>query len=187
MKKTISLAILLALTLVACSVSTEVPPTVVPPTQAPQHNTSILQSLPNAEYPIEIASTGKAQLKDGVFEEQVATGSATKTTVRLGKEQAFGDINGDGAEDIVTTLVADPGGSGTFTYLALVINDKGIAKPLATVLLGDRIIVKSLTIQSDSVVVIMLDRKADEPMSAEPTVEVTRTIKLQDGKLIEVK
>jgi len=198
MKKTISLAILLALNLVACSISTEVPPTVVPPaeiqptvapppTQAPQHYTSILQSLPNAEYPIEIVSTGKAQLKDGAFEEPAAPGSAIKTRVWLGEEHAFGDVNGDGTEDIATTLVADPGGSGTFTYLALVINDKGAAKPLATILLGDRIIVKSLTIQSESVVVIMLDRKSDEPMSAEPKVEVTRTFKLQDDKLIELK
>lgn len=160
---------------------------VTSPTQAPQKSASILQALPNAEYPIEFTSTGKAQLKDGVFEESVAPGSATKTKIRLGKEQAFGDANGDGAEDAAVTLVVDPGGSGTFTYLALVINEKGAAKPLATVLLGDRITVKSLAIQSGSVVVTMLTRKPDEPMSAEPKVEVTRTFKLQGDKLVEAK
>jgi hypothetical protein len=77
-----------------------------------------LRALPNAEYPVDNTSTGKAQLKDGVFEEPVAPGSVTKTRIRLGKDQSFGDVNGDGAEDAAVTLVIDPGGSGTFTYIA---------------------------------------------------------------------
>ncbi len=196
MKKNISLTILLVFLISACGLAeiqptfvplTAVPPTVEPPTQAPQQSLSILQSLPNAEYPIEITSTGKAQLKDGIFEEPSAPGSIAKTTVQLGNEQAFGDINGDGTEDIATTLVADPDGSGTFIYLALIINYNGTAKPLDAVLLGDRIIVKSIMIQSESVVVTMLNRKSYESMSAKPTVEGTRTFKLQSDKLIEMK
>ncbi len=85
------------------------------------------------------------------------------------------------------TLVVDPGGSGTFTYLALVLNQAGKAVPLTAVLLGDRIIVKSMAIQPGNIVVTMLTRKPDEPMSAEPTVEVTRDFKIQDDKLVEVK
>jgi len=157
------------------------------PTQVPQTSASIRQALPNAAYPIEVTSTGKAQLKDGDFEESVAPGSATKTKIRLGKEQVFGDVNADGTEDAVVTLVVDPGGSGTFTYLVLVLNERGTTKPLAAVLLGDRIILKSMAIQSGSVTVTMLSRKPDEPMSAAPKVEVTRTFKLQGDKLIEAK
>jgi heat shock protein HslJ len=37
---------------------------VTSPTQSPQEGASILQALPNAEYPIEFTSTGKAQLKE---------------------------------------------------------------------------------------------------------------------------
>lgn len=170
-----------------CMVSACAGTAVTSPTQISQKSASILQALPNAEYPIEFTRTGKAQLKDGVFEESIAPGSATKTQIRLGKEEALGDVNGDGAEDAAVTLVVDPGGSGTFTYLALVINEQGTAKPLETVLLGDRIIVRSLAIQSGSVVVTMLTRKPDEPMSAEPKVEVTRTFKLQGDKLVEAK
>ena len=126
-------------------------------------------------------------MKDGVFEEPAAPGSATKIKVQLGKDPAFGDLNGDGVEDAIVTLVVEPGGSGTFTYLAPVINDHGTPKPGAAVLLGDRIIVKSVSIQNGEVVVTMLTRKPDEPMSAEPTVEVTRTFKLQGDQLVEVK
>lgn len=160
---------------------------VTSPTPAPLESASIRAALPNAEYPIQVASTGKAQLKDGAFEEPIAPGSASKTKVQLGKEQAFGDVNGDGTEDAAVTLVVDSGGSGTFTYLTLVINEKGTAKPLAAVLLGDRIVVKSLAIQPGSVVATMLTRKPGEPMSAEPSVQVTRTFKLQGDKLVETK
>jgi len=160
---------------------------VTSPTHAPQKCASILRALPNAEYPVDNTSTGKAQLKEGVFEESVAPGSATKTKIRLGKEQSFGDVNGDGAEDAAVTLVVDPGGSGTFTYLALVINEKGTAKPVSSILLGDRIIVKSLAIQAGNVVVTILTRKPNESMSMEPKFEVTRKFKLQSDKLVEVK
>lgn len=161
--------------------------TPISPTQAPQSSPSILEALANAEYPIEGTSTGKAQLKDGVFEESVAPDSATKTKIKLGDVQAVGDVNGDGLEDALVTLVVDPGGSGTFTYLALVMNEDGRAKPLGTVLLGDRIIVKSLAIQPGKVLATMLTRSPDEPMSAEPKVEVTRTFNLQGDTLVEEK
>jgi hypothetical protein len=141
--------------------------------------------LRDAEYPVEFASAGKARLKDGVFEEPAAPGSATRTTIRLGTEQSFGDVNGDGVEDAAATLVVDPGGSGTFTYLALVINDKGAARPLAAVLLGDRIIVRSILVQPGGVMATMLLRRPDEPMTARPRTEITRTFELQGGRLVE--
>ena len=154
-------------------------------TQTPQKGASIARALLNAEYSIDLTSTGKAELKDGVFQESVAPGSATKTIVHLGKDHAFGDVNDDDTEDAAVTLIVDPGGSGTFTYLSLVINEDGIAKPMPSVLLGDRIIVRSLAIQPGTVVVTMLTRKPDEPMSAEPKVEAARTFRLQGDKLVE--
>jgi hypothetical protein len=149
--------------------------------------TSIVRALPNAEYPIDVASTGKAQLKNGVFEETVVPGSATKTKISLGKEQATGDLNGDGGQDAAVTLVADPGGSGTFIYLAAVINRDGAAEPIASAFLGDRIAVKSLAIESGKIHVTMLTRKEGEPMAAKPTVELSRRFKLQGDSLVEVQ
>ena len=171
----------------AVSLVKSAPAAATTPTQAPKNDDDFTQALSNAAYPVEGTSTGTAQLKDGVFEEPAAPGSATKIKVQLGKDPAFGDLNGDGVEDAIVTLVVEPGGSGTFTYLAPVINDHGTPKPGAAVLLGDRIILKSVSIQNGEVVVTMLTRKPDEPMSAEPTVEVTRTFKLQGDQLVEVK
>lgn len=156
------------------------------PLQSSESAASIWQALPNLGYPIEGISTGIAQLKDGLFEEQAAPASATKTKVQLGDLRSLGDLNGDGLEDAAVILVVDPGGSGTFDYLALVTNENGAAKPVASVLLGDRVIVKSIAIQSGEVIVTMLTRKPDEPMSTEPSVEVIRKFKLQGDKLVEV-
>lgn len=157
------------------------------PAQPQQKGAFIAQAFPNAEYPVEGVCSGKAQLKDGFFEESVAPGSATTTRIWFGKKQAFGDMNGDGVEDAAVTLVVDRGGSGTFTYLALVINEKGTAKPVASIMLGDRIIVTCLAIESSSVVVTMLTRKPDESISAEPTREVRHAFKLRGDKLVEVQ
>ena len=145
----------------------------------------VVQALPNAEYPIDVVSTGKAQLRNGFFEETVVPGSATKTRISLGKEQATGDLNGDGAQDAAVVLVANPGGSGTFTYLAAVVNRNGAAEPIASVFLGDRIIVKSLAIESGKIFATLLTRKPNEPMAAKPTVEVKRMFKLRGDSFVE--
>lgn len=202
LNKWIVLTILTGLILTACAPNH---PNLVPPTERTGHTptsapvrtagaaptptdiSAFLQTLPNADYSIELTSSGKAQLKDGVYTEPAAPGSAAKITVQLGDERAVGDLNGDGAQDAAVTLVADSGGSGTFTYLAAVIDDQGTAKPSDSVLLGDRIIVTSLAVRSGSVVVNLLTRQPDEPMSAEPTLEETLTFALQGEKLVEVK
>jgi hypothetical protein len=164
-------------------------PTAVPTVQstATQATPSILSALPNAKYPIDVTSSGSAQLKDGMFEEPAAPGSASKITVSLGKNQAEGDLNGDGSADAAVTLIAETGGSGTFTYLAAVLNNKGLAEPLNSISLGDRIIVKSLTIQAGQIEVDFLDHATNEPMASAPTMEVVKKFKLQDNQLVEMK
>lgn len=148
---------------------------------------SILSALPNAEYLLETTSTGKARLQNGAFEEPAAPGSSALNRVLLGDLRAAGDVNGDGSEDAAVVLTAEPGGSGTFSYLAVVLNEAGNARPITSVLLGDRIVVKSLAIQPGAVEVTLLNRAADEPLSAEPKIEETRTFLLQDGALVEMK
>jgi hypothetical protein len=145
----------------------------------------IRDALANAAYPIEGVSTGKAQLRDGQFREPAAPGSATMTTIQLGPLQAFADMNGDGSEDAAVTLVVDLGGSGTFTYLAAVLSEAGTAKALPAVLLGDRVVVNSLAIRDGSVVVEMLTRRSNEPMTDKPTVAVTRIFRLHGDTLVE--
>ena len=152
--------------------------------QVMQAELTMVQALPNAEYPIDITSTGKAQLKGGVFEETAAPGSAAMARITLGGQQAVGDLNGDGLQDAAVTLIVDTGGRGTFTYLAAVINQNGTPQPVASIAIGDRIIIQSLDIQSEVIIITYLTRKPDDPMTAPPTVEVTQKFKLQSEKIV---
>ena len=145
----------------------------------------IWAGLPNAEFPVEGLSTPAARLKDGVFEEPAAPGSASKNRVELRPERVFGDLDGDGDEDAVVVLAVSRGGSGTFVYLASVMNEKGAPKASAAFLLGDRVTVTSLEIQAGTLSVGLLVRKSGEPMSAVPTVPMTRTFK-HNGGLVEI-
>ena len=56
----------------------------------------------------------------------------------------FGDINNDGAPDAAVVLAASGGGSGTFYSLEAVVNQYGKPVDIASISLGDRIVVKAV-------------------------------------------
>jgi len=144
---------------------------------------SIAAALADADYPIEVTADGKAPLKQGAYEEAIPDSSA-KTTVKLGMQTAFGDLDGNGTEDAAAILQTNSGGSGDSTYAAAVLNEAGAAKPVASVYLGDRIVVKSLAIADGKITATWLDRKPSEPMSSAPSVETSKQFALQGDKLI---
>ena len=146
-----------------------------------------MEVLRNAEYQSEWPADGKAKLTDGSYREKYLPGAATELVIRLSDRHAIGDLNGDGAKDAAVVLVSNPGGSGTFHDLAVLVSQNGSPKHVATEALGDRIVVKSLAIQSGEIAMTLLARKPDEPMSAEPKVEVTKKFKLQGDKLVEME
>ena len=146
-----------------------------------------MELLRNAEYQSEWPANGKAKLTDGSYREKYLPGAATELVIRLSDRHAIGDLNGDGAKDAAVVLVSDPGGSGTFYDLAVVVNQNGSPKHVATEALGDRIFVKSLVIESGEIAITLLAREPDEPMSAEPKVEVTKKLKLRGDKLVELR
>ncbi|QSX77944.1 hypothetical protein [Agrilutibacter solisilvae] len=156
--------------------------TPTPPTSRPTGR--FAEELRNAVYPIDTTPTGKAPLKDGLYESSVA-GSSSRNTVRLGPVPVFGDLDGDNVEDAAVTLLATPGGSGSFSYLSAVLNDDGAARPTAAVLIGDRITVQSMHIVDGRIEVTWLDRKPGEPMSTAPATRVSKTFVVRGGKLVE--
>jgi hypothetical protein len=143
------------------------------------------EELRHANYPIDTTATGKAQLQDGVFEEAVA-GSAGKNVVKLGPAPAFGDLDGDGVEDAAVTLLAMPGGTGTFTYITAVLNADGAASPTAPALVGDRVTLQSMRIVDGRIDVSWLDRPPGQPMSTAPSMRVNKTFAVQGGELVAV-
>jgi hypothetical protein len=158
-----------------------------PEEQTPAPTSLTMEVLRNAEYQSEWPASGKARLTDGSYREKYVPGAATELVIRLSDHHAIGDLNGDGAKDAVVILVSNPGGSGTFYDLAVLVSQNGSPKHVATKALGDRIVVKSLAIHSGEIAINLLVRKPDQPMSAEPKVEVTKKFKLREDKLVEDK
>lgn len=138
--------------------------------------------LKNTAYPSGWPKEGVAQLVDGVYREKYMPDSATEMVISLADMHTFGDLNGDGVDDVVVILISYPGGSGTFFGLAAVLNQDGTTNPVATVFLGDRTIIRSMAIESGQIVLEMITQGPDDPMCC-PNMDRRQVYTLQDGNL----
>ncbi len=109
-------------------------------------------------------------LVNGTAEKESAPGSATKNKVSIFGEPVVGDLDKDGDSDAAVLLVNNPGGSGTFYYAVLAINNSGTYKATETMFLGDRIAPQTVEIQEGRAVYNYAERKAGEAMSVQPSV-----------------
>ena len=142
-----------------------------------------IEGLKNAEYQSEFALGGTVRLSNGIYRGKIVPDSASELIVLLSDQVAFGDLNGDGSEDAVVILISDPGGSGTFRHLGVVINEKGSPQHVASQFLGDRVKVLSLSVRSGEIAVQMMTHGPRDPMCC-PTFQVTQNYILQEGKLV---
>ena len=164
--------------------STPTPMPAPSPTSAPVLDPAALQ---NMTYLLEIIaqalpdSDGRVTLKDGAFE-QLYPGAAERISIKQIKE-ARGDLNGDGLKDAVTLLAISTGGSGIFMHLAAVVNEGGVPRHAATLLLGDRVDVKSLAIKDGKIQLKMITQGPEDPMCC-PTLEVSEEYQLLKDQLV---
>ena len=142
-----------------------------------------IEALKNAEYNSEFSLNGRIRLFNGIYRGKIVPDSATELVVLLSNKMAFGDLNGDAAEDAAVILITDLGGSGTFYHLGVVINQNGSPKHVASQLLGDRVKVESLSIRSGTIAVEMTTHGPYDPLCC-PTLHVTWNYVLQEGRLI---
>jgi heat shock protein HslJ len=125
-------------------------------------------------------------LKNGKCETEMVHGNASKTVTAYLGNDAFGDLNGDGISDVAFILTQDQGGSGNFYYISAILSSESSFKGINAVFLGDRIAVKSATVKEGKLFVTYSDRRLTEPMSSEPTQEVTKILQVQNGKLLDI-
>ena len=118
----------------------------------------------------------------GRAEVEAAPGSATKIVTTLGTD-AVGDFDGDGRADAVVTLVQQPGGSGSFTYVAVVLDPASGPRATNAIRIGDRIKVTGLRVDSSVVVLDYLDRAPTDPFTTAPSIATTKRFAVKDGKL----
>jgi heat shock protein HslJ len=143
-----------------------------------------LEGLKNATYQVEFTNSGLAPLKDGVYSEPAAAGSAAQTTVTLTDSIAYGLLP-DGQTAAAVILATSTGGSGTFYQLALVTDADGTPVNIANTFLGDRIIVHSLAFEEGKLAVELTRQGPDDPMCC-PTQRMLEVYAYQDGELAKV-
>ena len=134
----------------------------------------------NATYRIE---KDIVTLANGRLERDGAPGSASKIVTTLVDPQTTGDVDGDGRIDTIAILVNQPGGSGSFYYLAALLNTASGVSATPAIALGDRIAVTGLRVDGKTIVVELLDHASGQPMAASPTVAVTKRFVVDGGAL----
>jgi heat shock protein HslJ len=88
---------------------------------------------------------------------------------------AFGDLNSDGIDDAAVVLIESSGGSGTFSYVATVLNQENQPVNEATLLLGDRVSIKSIAIQDGHILVEFIEQNE----------KIQNAYQVQDDTLVE--
>lgn len=127
-------------------------------------------------------------LVNGRAESATAPDAAVKVVTQYFGNVATGDLSGDGAPDIAFLITQNSGGSGTFYYVvATLVNADGSYQGTNAVLLGDRIAPQTTEIRNGGIIVNYAERKASEPMTAQPSVGVTKYLKVVGTTLTEVQ
>jgi hypothetical protein len=97
-----------------------------------------------------------------------------------------GDLDGDGTDDAALILVHQPGGSGTFYYVAAALAADGIYRGTNAVLLGDRIAPQPLLIRNGVINANYADRGADEAMAVAPSIGQSKYFTVKDHTLVAI-
>ena len=159
--------------------------TIVPTTTATSTTTiqNITEDPRNATY---LIGNDSITLINGKSEKVIVLGSASKTITQYFGNEVKADFNGDGLIDTAFLLTQNSGGSGTFYYIAAVLGTNDSYKGTNAILLGDRIAPQATGFQNGEIIANYADRKPGEPMTATPSVGVSRYFKISSNKLIEI-
>jgi len=140
-----------------------------------------VDKLKNAEYRSSMWKIGTIRLTDGAYKNEKEF-----VSMWLGDKIAFGDLNGDGAEDAVAVLGSSGGGSGSFYELVAMIDRNGSPRQAAIRFLGDRIAVKNLSIRSGRIRVGRSKHAPNDPLCC-PSLNVTEEYGLRGGSLSRLR
>jgi hypothetical protein len=126
-------------------------------------------------------------LVNGKSEKETVSGSASKIITQYFGNEAKGDFNNDGVEDVAFILTQSGGGTGNFYYVAAALSQRNGYNGTNAILLGDRIAPQTTEFRNGEIIVNYADRKPDEAMAEAPSVGVSRYFKVMDGVLTEIK
>jgi hypothetical protein len=137
------------------------------------------KQLQNGTYPAILGPRKTVTLHNGTYTHNAGY---DKYFAELFKVHAFGDLNGDKVPDAVVTLVENGGGTGYFFTLIAVLDKGGKPFVAATASLGDRPLVKSLSI-AHAVITLKMVYAGPHAGACCPDTPTTLTFALKHGKL----
>jgi hypothetical protein len=128
----------------------------------------------------------KFKLKNGVFERGMP-GSMSDNYVHASIiNLALGDINNDNIVDAAVVLGLSGGATGLFNELIAMVNRGGKPHQVASVALGDRVVINSITINRGEIVIDMTSHGPNDPMCC-PTMKKVKRFRLVGDKLVRSK
>jgi membrane-bound inhibitor of C-type lysozyme len=151
-----------------------------PSSAMPTSGCGTVADYKNATYVIE---GQPVMLVNGRAETAAAPGSASQTVTQYFGNEATGDLNGDGVPDVAFLLTQNSGGSGMFYYVVVALKTTNNYQGTNAILLGDRIAPQTTEIKNGQLIVNYADRAAGEPMTAQPSVGVSKYFKVEGTTL----
>jgi len=125
-------------------------------------------------------------LRDGRWEgELYVPGGASRPSAGLiDRFKLTADFDGDGRQEMVALLWSSGGGSGTLIYIAAFADTPAGIRNLDTLLIGDRVQVRSARVDAGEVVLEVVQQGPGDAACC-PGEKATRRWRLVDGDLVE--
>lgn len=125
-------------------------------------------------------------LKNGVAEVEILPDSTSKNIIRYFGNEVEADLNGDGLQDVAFLLTQDNGGSGIFYYAVAALKISEGYTGTNAIFIGDRIAPQTTEFKDGEIIVNYADREQNEPMTAQPSIGVSKYLKINENRLVEV-
>lgn len=127
------------------------------------------------------------QLVGGRSEFEAAPGSAAKIITRAVGKPAYDDLDGDGQADAAFFIILETGGSGTFLFAAAAIATDRHWQGTRAILIGDRVVPKTISIRDGVIIIRYFDRIPRQPLAEVPSIERTVYVKYKEGRLEKIQ
>jgi heat shock protein HslJ/uncharacterized lipoprotein YbaY len=140
------------------------------------------ETVRNGKY--ELPDIGTCQLQAGNYQEKYGEGATQVKKVGL-VTVAFGDLDGDSVQDAAVVLWVNTGGSGTFMYLAPLLNKGGTIQQAGVQFLGDRVQITALAVETGKIRATILSQGSGAAM-INPSQQSVQEYAVQGGKLLDL-
>ena len=151
-----------------------------------QHvDASSMQQLRNLSFQGVHGQTVK--LKDGGYEGPTfdASGASRLRVELIEQLMVSGDMTGDGHAEAAVFLTASSGGSGVYTYLAIVTKNGSSYQNIATRNMGDRVQVRALRYAGGTLILDFITAGPEDAACC-PSLKMRNTYRLVGGKLKQI-